>query len=311
MACPADSALMRRASQEGFATIPLGSAFHLRGALHGAQIVHAHTGRAQNLAFLAAMRLSIARVATRHVAFEPRRPRIHALKYTMACDGIIAVSQAVRSILVKAGVPASKVVVIPNAVETPVVSASAGERRAARLKYGLAERDFAAGHLGAFTPEKGQDVAIEAAMLLSERMPHLRVILAGEGSPAAPPDARVLFPGFVADRNEFFAALDLFIMPSRSEGWGLAAAEALAHGIPVVASHTGGLPEIVEHGETGWLVQPNDPRALASAIADAASDAHRLQGMAAKARSRGFEYSVERTAGLTEKFYRRLHTSGL
>jgi glycosyltransferase involved in cell wall biosynthesis len=245
------------------------------------------------------------------VAFEPRRPRIHALKYTMACDGIIAVSQAVRTVLVKAGVPASKVVVIPNAVETPGPPTSAADRRAARHKYGLAECDFAVGHLGAFSREKGQDVAIEAATILSERMPHLRMILAGEGSPSAPQNVPVLFPGFVADRDEFFAALDLFIMPSRSEGWGLAAAEALAHGIPVVASRTGGLPEIVQHGATGWLVAPSDPRALASAIADAASDAHRLQRMGARARSRGLEYSVERTADLTEKFYRRLRRSGL
>jgi glycosyltransferase involved in cell wall biosynthesis len=116
----------------------------------------------------------------------------------------------------------------------------------------------------------------------------------------------VLFPGFVADRKEFFAALDLFIMPSRSEGWGLAAAEALAHGIPVVASDTGGLACIVEPGHTGWLVAPGDPRALAGAIEEAASDLQRLKEMSSRARESSARFSAQKTADLTEGFYRRL-----
>jgi glycosyltransferase involved in cell wall biosynthesis len=252
------------------------------------------------------MRLPVVRVATRHVAFEPRHPRIHALKYGAGCDGVIAVSDAVRGVLVNAGVGEAKVAVIPNGVESPERATSAEERRAARRSYGIGEADFAVGHLGAFTPEKGQDVAMEAFAKLRDRMPCLRMILAGEGAPASPPDARLLLPGFVANRKEFFAALDLFIMPSRSEGWGMAAAEALAHGVPVVASETGGLAGIVEPEQTGWLVAPGDARALVGAIEEAASDPQRLKEMSARARERSTRFSARRTAELTEGFYRRL-----
>jgi glycosyltransferase involved in cell wall biosynthesis len=278
----------------------------LRRALSGVQIIHAHSGRAQNLAFLAALRLPVVRVMTRHVAFEPRYAWIHALKYGAGCHGVIAVSEAVRRVLVKAGVPESRIEVIANGVKSLERETSAEERRAARLRYGIDENDFALGHLGAFTPEKGQDVAMEAFGILRDRMPSLRMILAGDGAPAEAPDARVLLPGFVANRKEFFAALDLFIMPSRSEGWGLAAAEALAHGIPVIASDTGGLASIVEPGETGWLVSPGDTRALARAIEEAASDPQRLKEMSSRARKHSARYSPRITAELTEAFYRGL-----
>ena len=86
-----------------------------------------------------------------------------------------------------------------------------------------------------------------------------------------PATASVILPGHISNRAEFFAALDLFIMPSRSEAWGLAALEAMAHGVPVVASNTGGLPEMMEANETGWLVTPGDPRELADAIERAAA----------------------------------------
>ena len=126
-----------------------------------------------------------------------------------------------------------------------------------RQKFGLGETDFVIGHMGAFTAEKGQDVAVAAAALLRS------IPAARESGPGGrwPPAKRnvseirqgapnnVIFPGFISDRAAFFAALDLFIMPSRSEAWGLAALEAMAHGVPVIASDVGGLPEIVETGK--------------------------------------------------------------
>ena len=95
-------------------------------------------------------------------------------------------------------------------------------------------------------------------------------------------------------------------MPSRSEGWGLAAAEALAHGIPVVASDTGGLASIVAPGKTGLLVEPGDSRALASAIEEAALDPRRLKEMSSRGRESSARFSTQKTADLTEGFYRRL-----
>ncbi len=113
-------------------------------------------------------------------------------------------------------------------------------------------------------------------------------------------------PGFVDDLNQLYAALDLYIMPSRSEAWGLTALGAMANGLPVVASNIGGLPEVVEHGKSGWLIPPESPEALAEAIMDAASDAARLCEFGRNARERAAQFSVEQTVEKTERFYLRL-----
>jgi len=309
IASPADSALTRQAAENGFETIPLTGPLGLRRHLQRCQIVHSHSGRAQTIAFAATMRIPLVRITTRHVAFEPRHAAVHRLKYTKTCDGIIAVSEAVRRVLVEAGVPDGKIEVIHTGIEIPSAPATQEQRAAARDKFGFRHGDFVAGHLGAFTFEKGQDIAITAAQTLRARMPQLRLILAGEGALAAAPGA-IIMPGFIENREEFFAALDLFVMPSRSEGWGLAAAEALAHGVPVVASATGGLTEIVDPGATGWLVLAGDAQALAGAIVEAASDLERLREMGIRARISAPRFSSDRTAELTEAFYKRfLHAS--
>jgi glycosyltransferase involved in cell wall biosynthesis len=243
----------------------------------------------------------VRRIVTRHVAFAPRHPLIHRLKYKWTCDGIIAVSDSVRQVLLNAGVPSEKIVTIHTGVEIPE-----SLPRPERGRFGLNNDDFVVGHLGAFTAEKGQDVAAAAAHELRKTFPRARVVLAGDGplkSQIATDD--VILPGFVTDRAAFFAALDLFIMPSRSEAWGLAALEAMAHGVPVIASNIGGLAEIVDQ-DSGWLVPPGDPAALAHAIVLAASDPAKLKAMGLKARDRARQFSVDRMAQQTEDFYRKL-----
>lgn len=279
--------------------------------LKAIQIVHAHTGRALTLAWAASVGLPVKRIVTRHVAFQPRHPLIHRLKYTHLCDAVIAVSQAARRAAMNAGVPGNRIEIISTGVELRDPP-SERERDDARRAWKLDAADFAVGHLGAFTQEKGQDVAAEAFELLKDRMPGLRMILAGEGPTletirAAHPSPGLILPGYVADSATLLAALDLFIMPSRSEGWGLAALEAMASGLPVIASNTGGLAEMIGHGETGWLIGPGDSRALAEAILEAAADRRKLgDSIGPLARSRAQRFSVEETARRTEEFYLRV-----
>ena len=293
---PAGSALAQRASEAGLSSDSTGNLQSLRKRLRGFDIVHSHSGRAQNLAFCATVGLPIVRVASRHVAFQPNHPAIHRLKYSLTCHGVVAVSEAVRATLLRAGIAPEHIEVIPTGIEWPE-----------SLPPPAGHSGFVVGHLGAFTHEKGQDVAIAAARLLAERMPNLRMILAGDGPlrPSAAP-SNVMLPGHVENRAEFFEGLDLFIMPSRSEAWGLAALEAMAHGLPVIASNVGGLAEMIEDEVTGWLIPPGDASALAAAMERAVRDPQVLRAMGARARENARRYSLHQTAARMEAFYRRL-----
>jgi glycosyltransferase involved in cell wall biosynthesis len=314
IATPARSELGRCAHQQGFEVVDLSWA-DLRARVKRVDLLHTHTGRAQNIAWFASLGKASAgkssaakRVATRHVVFAPKHPLIHLLKYAYSCDGLIAVSHAVERALLDAGIPAERIEVIPTGVEIPAELPDQAMRAEARGAWNLDDDDFAVGHLGAFTREKGQDVAAEAARLLESRLPRLKLILAGEGPlrSSVTPSSRLILPGQLAEPQQLLAALDLFLMPSRSEGWGLAALEAMAMGLPVAASNTGGLAEMITAGETGWLVAPGDAPALAEAIVDAAADRERLRAMGLRGREHARRFSIEETAARTESFYMRV-----
>jgi glycosyltransferase involved in cell wall biosynthesis len=296
---PPGSALEAKAKDAGLSTAPLAS---LRSALkeNAVRVVHSHSGHAHNRAWLASTGLDVRRVTTRHVAFEPRHSLIHRLKYTLTCDRIIAVSAAARDMLVRSGIPVDKIEVIHTGVRIPAALPTLEERQKARRHWGLSASDFAVGHLGAFTHEKGQDVAVATVKLLD--LPSLRLILAGEGplKSSFTPDARIQLPGYVEDRATLFQALDLFVMPSRAEAWGLAALEAMSYGVPVVASAVGGLPEIVEDNVSGWLVPADNPVALARAITQARPLA---ESFGPPARERAKMFSLEETIRRTEALY--------
>jgi glycosyltransferase involved in cell wall biosynthesis len=309
--CPDGSPLAKRAALEDFELAGLGLAaiVGLRGRFSSEQfdIVHAHDGRAQNISFLASAGLPLRRVASRQVNFPPRHPLIHRWKYAKTSHGIIANSEAVRDALIAGGIPANKVEVISPGIELPAELPSAGLRAQARGRWGFSNDDLVIGHAGAFTREKGQDVALEAARLLAPKLPNARMLLVGDGPERRNPiDGIAILPGFLDDLSEFYAALDLFIMPSRSEGWGLTALRAMANGLAVIATDVGGLRELVVPGKTGWLVPPDSPPALADAIEAAASDPARWCEYARNARERALQFSIERTVEQTERFYTRL-----
>src|SRR5208337_3065037 len=189
--CPVDSPLAKRAGAEHFELAPLGTGgiTSLRRRLSSERfdIVHAHDGRAQNIAVLASAGLPLRRVVSRQVAFSPRHPLIHRWKYAKTCHGIIANSESVRRVLVSSGISGVDIEVIPPGIELPAGLPSASLRAQARAKWGFGADDFVVGHAGAFTHEKGQDVALEAALLLAPSLPHAPMLLAGDGPERSSP----------------------------------------------------------------------------------------------------------------------------
>jgi glycosyltransferase involved in cell wall biosynthesis len=325
--CREESALEGCARAEDFPSfsLPLHDPLHAHGILQLRQhlrlapceIFHAHDGHGQTVAWLASVGMPVRRVACRRVAFLPKeRLRwTYRLKYAHTCDAVIAVSDSIRQGAIHYGVPQSKIELIPDGVELPPELPSPETRAKARARWGFGEREFLVGHLGVFTPEKGQEVALGAFQLLREQLPHARLLLAGEGPTVRDPEItqrcealgdRVRLCGAIESPAEFFPALDLFIMPSKSEGLGSSALIAMSYGLPVVASRVGGLPEVVEEARTGWLIEPASSAALAQAIVAAAGDRARLQQWGLNGRERARRFSVDIMVERTEALYCRL-----
>ena len=323
--CPEESELYSRAAADGFQmlALPQHDWKHLRGIrqlrsrLHQDRLMllHAHDGVGQTVAWLASLATGVQRVASRRVTYLPKRRLDYRLKYKHTCHAVIAVSQFVGRILEDTGIPTAMINVIPDGIEIPERLPDAATRLATRASWGLSGHEFLVGHLGNFSAEKGQDIALKAFEILAKQFPDARLVLGGHISAedlassslaGAVASGQVLLAGYQENLFEFFSGLDLYIMPSRSEGLGSSALLAMAHALPVIASSVGGLTEIVDEGKTGWLVAPESPEALANAMAAAVSNVSRLRELGENARERAKDFSAGVMVERTEALYRRL-----
>jgi glycosyltransferase involved in cell wall biosynthesis len=226
-------------------------------------------------------------------------------------DGIVVPSQwAARQL--GGGWPHTPIEVVANAVDDAI-------RRASPVAL-VTEPVLVV--LGRLHPNKGIDVLVRAATLLSPGQAGLRVLIAGDDDPGAPGErdrleamvagtplaGRVEFLGFRERVDELIARARVYVQPSRFEPQGLAILEAMAVGVPVVASGVGGVPEVVEDGVNGLLVPPDDPASLAAAIDRLLTDsalAERLR-QAAFASVNGFDHSSQVLVARTIELYERL-----
>lgn len=248
-------------------------------------VIHTHLSTASLLGALAARLAGVPSVA-----------HVHGLnsatcyRYSTA---LIAVSEAVKAHLCTQGVRPEKIHVIHNGVD--LVRFKPRPLSEAKHALGYDTHTPLFGVFGRLSPEKGQEVAIEAMAQLAASVPDALLLLIGEGkdrerlarfAATLGIEKNIVFAGFRKDVREVMAACDAVIVPSRKEGFGLTAAEAMALGRPVIATAVGGLPEIVVDGDTGLLVRPNDPHALAAALEAVAHDPVMAGTMGAHGRKR-------------------------
>src|ERR1700722_1017323 len=175
------------------------------------------------------------------------------------------------------GVPASYITVIRNSARLSAFERRAPNARERLLSFfqntrGITQVVLAAGRL---SPEKGFDVLVEAAATICRKYPQTGIVLFGEGVMRSGLEQRIvklgladriLMPGFRSDLDTLIGAADVVVLPSYTEGLPNVALEASAAGVPVVATAVGGTPEVVIDGETGFLVQPGQPEAIAAKV---------------------------------------------
>ncbi len=211
-------------------------------------------------------------------------------------DAVVCVSEPQRAEFCAQGVDPERVHVIPNAIDADAVSAAAQRGRAVlRREWNIAEEQRVVRALGRLSPEKGHSVLLDAFAACGAERTNARLVLVGDGAQraqlaerarATDLAGRVRLEGWRADPHACLGAADVFVLPSLREGLPLALLEAMAVGLPIVASAVGGIPDAL--GSTGSLVPPGDVAALAQALADRLRPAtqHQVQPSAAARRVR-------------------------
>jgi len=210
-------------------------------------------------------------------------------------DRVIAVSAAIaRDLIQRYGIAAHKVVTIHNGIDADAFFPARPVSQV-RHEFGLEPHHRLVGIAARMTRQKGHDLLLQALKRLVPRYPHLRCLFIGDGpleatlsrqAAALGVESHCVFTGARADVADLLAALEVVVLPSRSEGLPFVLLEAMAVGRPVVATSVGGNPEVVQHGQTGLLTPPGDADALAVGLAFLLDHPEEATRMGAAGRSR-------------------------
>jgi len=238
-------------------------------------IVHMHTSHAHTLGCLASwLARHGARIVTRRVAFRTRKHLVSKLKYRYGVHKYVAISAAIRQVMVRDGIEPERITVVHSGVHMSRFGQQ-HDLSSVRTELNIEPGRPVLGNIGRLETVKGQAVLVDAMPAVLKTFPQTVLLLVGGGEARKALERKcrelgiessVVFTGFRDDIPRLLQLFDLFIMPSLAEGLGTSLLDAMAVGVPVIASNVGGIPEVVDNELTGFLVPPCEPSALAQAI---------------------------------------------
>ncbi|MFQ5706550.1 MAG: glycosyltransferase [bacterium] len=248
--------------------------------------------------------------------------RLWAYRFAMRyCDTVVSVSDATAKWLIeKRGLRPDKVVVIPYGVNLDLFRQ--GKNNSLKNELQIPLEAPVVGVVARLHPQKGHRYLIEAAGKIVEQLPETRFVLVGDGElrgelealvQAKKLDKHFLFLGFRNDVKELMRTFDIFVLPSLYEGLPNVILEAMATGLPVVATAVDGSPELVVNEQTGYLIPPRDPEQIAEKVLNLFSDQERRQAFGKRSRERvekhfSLDLQVQNFQNLYEKFVTNGHS---
>jgi glycosyltransferase involved in cell wall biosynthesis len=238
-------------------------------------------------------------------------PFIGSLLYNRYFDFMVACSQGVAGSLIKERIKKNKVYVIHNTTEVPSdISTLSGEK--IRNQFGIKDRIILGISSWFHKERKGFDILFNSFSKLDARFVLLIIGIPKENqqevfeyaSTFGIAEGKLLMPGFIDNIYEYYKAMDIFLLPSRSEGFSLALLEAAASGLPLIASKIPGNDEFIEHGKNGLLFNISKPEDLTKDILKLANN-RKLAGELAISAINSFnkEFTLERYAEKLNKFF--------
>ena len=300
--------------------------YNVKDALHvktlcshfEADLCHIHSSRSHAMAMMSYLLGCITPfVLHRRVNFPINNTLINKYKYNLSLiKQIVCVSRRIEEIVVKEVKDRSKVQTIYSGIDIERYSHT--DKRTFRTRLGLSEDFFLIGNISALSDEKDYYTWIDTAehLLQHERTGRpLHFVIAGTGDQATALEQyvakknltnKITFTGFVREIPELLSALDLFLITSKSEGLGTSVLEAMAAGTPVVATDTGGIPEMVTSEENGLLAPVGDVTTLASQCKRILYDGELRESLVSNAYQTVKRFSKEEMARRVYKVYKKV-----
>ncbi len=280
----------------------------------GVQILHVNHSHDHWLSGLATWGTPVKIVRTFHALKAVRRDPLHRALYRSRCDAAVAVSRGIEARCFEVGIPRERCFAVEGAVDlvrfSPEMSGAA-----IREEFGLGQAPVV-GTVSRLAPKRGHELLLRAFRGVIQSVPEARLLLVGKGENRGRLEAlvqdlglsnSVVFAGYRdKDLPQALAAMEVFaVMGTGSEESCRAALEAMAAGRPVVGRKVGALPETIRHGETGWLLEGDEPEELTGVLLMLLKDHERARGMGLFGRRVAeTEYSEAARAQRMEAIYR-------
>ena len=292
-------------------------------------IVHTHTSKAGVLGRLAAWLARVPVIIHKphgHVFYGHFSPSLSRLFLHIErllgriTDHIVALTpMEARDYLTLRVLTADKISIIHSGVDVHRFIAGAKQRTRKRKELGIPADSMVIGYVGWLIPIKGVTHLVNAMAKIAEPFPKSLLVLVGKGDDKGEEEIKlkeqvgragladkVRFLGWRSDVAEIMGCFDIFVLPSLNEGMGRVLVEAMAAGLPIVASRVGGIPDLVKDGQNGLLVPAADAPALAKAISDLLADKEKRNRMGKAGKKICRAYSAEAMVEKIDNLYAEL-----
>lgn len=249
---------------------------------HGIDIVHCHQYTPYFYGVLAALGLGVKVIFTEHGRFYPdivsRKRQLVNQGLALFTNAITAISRATADALVNIEkLPRRKVEVIYNGINPQLTKSDqdSNDIEEFRKRYNLESHHFIYGTISRLEPIKNQQLMIRAFSVVLQKLPDSRLILIGDGAirkeleklvSELGIDNQVIFTGFITDPQKYIQLMDVFLLPSFSEGTSMTLLEAMSYSTPAIVTNVGGSPEIILHGKTGLVTESDNLQELTQAM---------------------------------------------
>ncbi|MBU1753596.1 glycosyltransferase family 4 protein [bacterium] len=289
---------------------------------NGIQLIHLHSSHAHALGLMASKisRSKPAVIVSRRVDFHLRKNPISWIKYRMGVASIIAVSNAVKQVLISDGICPEVIDVVYDGIDVERFGCSPSGSKGVDMDYlyqefGLNRLFPIVGIIAALAPHKDHKTFLQACLYVKKINHQVQFLIVGDGELRGKLqqmvkrlglESNVIFSGFRNDIPQILSILDVFVVSSYLEGLNTSVLEAQSAGIPVVATKTGGIPEIIKDGLNGLLVLPQHPESLAERIVQLIDNKTLASQMAANAKIDVKKFNKEAMIDATEAIYCRV-----